>query len=132
MQRNHIMIGVLLVIAAGNAWTALVQRELPTLHLTISAVALVLAVIVAVSQYDFPVRSEPARAPTPARRRRAVLMAVSGTLGSILWIAFAPWEARADFDVTGFLFLIQNMRQVVVLGIFAAIACTGLVLASPH
>ena len=128
MRRNHMMIGVLLVIAAGNAWKALIERQLPRFHLTIAGVACILAVAVAISRHEFPVRPE--RAETRERRRLAMLLAVSGALASILWIAFAPWAQRADFDVTGFLFLIQNLRQVVVLGIFAAIACTGLVLAS--
>ena len=130
MRRNYMMIGVLLMIAAGNAWTALVEDELPRFHLTISGVALILAVIVAISRYEFPVRPEPSREQTAARRRVGLLLAVAGSATSVLWIAFAPWTPAADFDVTGILFLMQNIGPLVVLGILAAIACVGLVIVS--
>lgn len=130
MKRNHIMVGVLLVIAAGNAWDALVDGELPRFNLTISAVAIVLAIIVAVSRYEFPVRPERPKEEARARRRLGVSLMVSGSLASVLWIAFAPWEPAADFDVAGFLFLLQNFGRIVVLGMFASVACVGLALSS--
>ena len=132
MQRNHMMVGVLLVIAAVNAWFALVDRELPQFHLAIGGVALVLAVIVAISGNDFPVRPERPREQTAARRRVGLWLAISGSLASFLWIAFAPWTPAADFDATGTLFLIQNIGQLVVLGLFALVAFTGLALAWPR
>lgn len=131
MHRNYMMIGVLLVIAAGHAWRALAERELPRFHLAISIGALLLAAIVAISRYEFPVRTAPAGEQTPARRRLGLVLAISGSLGSFLWVTFGPWTPSADFDVTGFLFLIQNIGPLVVLGILAVVACTGLVLAWP-
>jgi hypothetical protein len=124
------MVAVLVVIAALNAWTALVDGELPRFHLTIAAVALILAVIVAVSRYDFPVRSEPETEQTRDRRPTGRSLVLFGALASVLWVTFGPWRSRADFDVTGFLFVVQNIPQLVVLGFFAGIACVGGILAS--
>ena len=124
------MIGVLLVIAAANAWSALVERELPRFHLAISGAALVLAAIVAISRYQFPVRSEPAKEETLTQRRVGLLLAISGSLASVLWIAFAPWQPAADFDATGFLFVVQNMGPLAVLGILVVIGGAGLAIVS--
>ena len=127
MQRNYLMIGVLLVIAAVNAWDALVDRELPRFHLTISGLALLLAVIVAVSRYEFPVRE--ATEQSAGRRHLGMALAIAGSLASVLWVAFGPWTPSADFDVTAFLFVVQNLGQLVVLGVFVLVAFTGLALA---
>ncbi|MEX2272168.1 MAG: hypothetical protein WD690_11880 [Vicinamibacterales bacterium] len=129
MQRNYLMIGVLLVIAAVSAWDALVNRELPRFHLTVSAIAVVLAIIVAVSRYEFPVRE--IREQPSGRRSLGWALAIMGSLAAVLWVAFGPWTRSADFDVTGILFLIKNPGQVVALGFFVLVALTGWMLTWP-
>src|SRR5688572_23535899 len=116
MQRNYLMIGVLLVIAAGNAWKALVDGELPRFHLTVSGIALALAVVVALSRYEFPVRET--KDQPPGRRHPGMAMLIAGSLASVLWVAFGPWTPSAEFDVTGFLFAVQNLGPLILLGFF--------------
>lgn len=130
MQRNRMMLGVLAVIAAGSAWTALVDDTLPQLHLAMAAAAVVLAVFVALSGHEFPVRPAPATGPAPSRRRLGTVLAVSGALACVLWVRFGPWVPAADFDIAGFLFVIQNIWQLTLLAVFALIAFVGLMLVS--
>lgn len=131
MQRNHLMLAVLAVIAVSSAWRALVDGEIPRLHLAIAAAAVVLAAIVARSGYEFPARPEPAAGPAPPHRRLGVILAVSGGLACVLWVRFGPWIPSGDFDIAGFLFVIQNIWQLAVLGLFALVACVGLAIAAP-
>src|SRR5687767_7222129 len=131
MQRNYMMAGVLLVIAAVNAWRALVERELPTFHLTIAGGATVLAVLVLLSRYSFPVRQQTAEARARPYRIAGIVLAAAGALAAVLWVQLGPWAPTVDFDVTAFLFIVQNIPQLAVLAALASVAFFGLWLARP-
>ena len=132
MKPKYLAAAVLLAIAGYHAWSGLVAGELPGFHLAISTLALVLAVVVSVSRVGSAVRSTPPRPRTAAQTRAGVLLAVSGVVGSIVWVGVGPWTPAADFDVTGFLFVIQNVWQLAVLGVLIVVASTGVVLAWPR
>jgi hypothetical protein len=78
------------------------------------------------------VRSAPARPRTPAQRRTGLLLAASGIVGSIVWVAFGPWAPKTDFDMIGFLFVIQNIGQIVVLGVLIVVSSAGVVIWWPR
>jgi hypothetical protein len=57
-----------------------------------------------------------------SQKRRAIISVVCGA-GAMVVILFAHWEPRADFDVTGVLWLMQNIVPftiVCVLFVFAS------------
>ena len=130
LSRKYGVLGALLVIAATNAWSAFDQEELRRFHLTMMALAVVIAGFVWMSGYEFPERAPTAPSKRLISRRTAITMGVVGAAGALLWVKFGPWEPHADFDVAGFLYVLQNVPQFGVLAVFVVIACVGFGLAT--
>jgi hypothetical protein len=132
LKPTYLATAVLLAIAVYHAWSGLVEGELPQFHLAISGLAVILAVVVSVSRVGSATRSAPVRPRTPAQRRTGLLLAASGIVGSILWVTFGPWAPKTDFDIIGFLFVIENIGQIAVLGVLVLVTTSGLVFAWPR
>jgi hypothetical protein len=60
-----------------------------------------------------------------SRKRQGIASAVCGA-AALLLIVFAHWEPRADFDVTGILWLMQNILPLSVVGILFVVASGAL------
>jgi len=53
-------------------------------------------------------------------RRRAGIGMVACPAAALVLVLFAPWKPRADFDVTGILWLMQNILPFTILAILCA------------
>lgn len=112
MSPRHILLLVIGVIAASFAGTALVQPWTRPFTTALAVTAAVMFVLTLISRLDFRLAAKP-RIPDQRRQKAAGLaFAVCLVLIAALML-LVPWQPRADFDVVGFLWLMQNIVPVI-------------------
>jgi hypothetical protein len=94
--------------------------------------AAVLFVLVLISRLDFRLPARPQH-PSSQRRKQTGVILVGASMSLIVGIvAVAPWVPRADFDVTGLLWMMQNIVPILLLGILVTGSIVGLALWRGH
>ena len=59
--------------------------------------------------------------------KKALIGFLSCVIGSVMVLLFGRWQPRADFDVAGFLWLMQNVLPLTIFSILLAAASGALV-----
>lgn len=108
MTARRIVLLILGAMAASLAGTALFQPWTRPFTTALTAAAAVMFLLVFISRFDVRV---PERRRTHSRRHQKAgrLAFVVCTILMSALVIVAPWQPRADFDVVGVLWLMQNI-----------------------
>jgi cytochrome bd-type quinol oxidase subunit 2 len=108
MFPRRILLLVIGAIAASFAGTALFQPWTRPFTTALAVAAAVMFLLILSSRLDFRLPEKPKIPDRPRRNAARLSFAVCAILLAVLvWLV--PWRPRADFDVVGFLWLMQNI-----------------------